>query len=258
MSGAAPAISRGVPSGDSQSMRLPSGSILRFLSAASAIDMPPPYEPPVAPIASGSMRPSSTRSAIKLLRVANLVAGVHQADVAVVARRAARGARRLRAARLVVAAGGHGEGGVALVEPAPHAAEAELRAGVAVEEHHHGVRAPRRRSYGLGREGDVDVDRDAVPGRDGRARLGRLVRAEADARVVAGLHLAVDRGRGVREDLGDLGLRGARGRESAQRSPRKRRATPRIPTSFLNTCLPAHLRPSTPRRGLIDSSATRE
>ncbi len=97
----------------------------------------------------------------QLLRVTDLVAGVHQADVAVIARRAERGARGRGAARLPEAARGHAEGRVALVEPAPHAAEAKLGAGVPVEQHHGGEIAVRP-ALGLGREGNVHVDGDAV------------------------------------------------------------------------------------------------
>ena len=100
------------------------------------------------------------------LRVADLVAGVVEADVAV---RAAVGVGvlgGLRAARLAEAAVGHREDGVTPVEPLLHAREADLAAAVAVE------RADQRivavgAGGGLGREGDVDVDRDAVEGLDG-------------------------------------------------------------------------------------------
>ena len=71
----------------------------------------------------------------ELLRVANLVAVVDQADVAVGAGGRSRVLGCLRAARLVKASIGHREGGVAAVEPVLHPTEPDLVAAVAVEDH---------------------------------------------------------------------------------------------------------------------------
>ncbi len=58
MSGCAAAICIAFPPALTHGTSEPSGSIWRSLRAPSAIDMPPPYEPPIDAIFCGSITPS--------------------------------------------------------------------------------------------------------------------------------------------------------------------------------------------------------
>ena len=154
---------------------VPSGSICRFFRAARAIDRPPPYEPPTAPIwvgldeaVLGELRrrgpgsrgprsgcPSGGRSRRRTPRPAAVRESVGAAGLAEPARR-------------------HAHHGVAAAGEAAHAAcgraagaEADLGAAVAVAPDDQGVGAVG--AARVGREGDVDVERDAVEGLVGRA-----------------------------------------------------------------------------------------
>ena len=132
------------------------------------------------------------QAARQVLGVTDLVASVEQADVpigAVTRQGVGEGivARLLGAAGLVEAAVGHAEDGVAAVEEALHGPEAELAAAVAVEDHDQRVVAVGADAV-VGREGDVDVDRQAVEGLGGAAGGGVAAFA-----VVVALQRAGDR-----------------------------------------------------------------
>ena len=180
--------------------------------------------------------------ASQLLGVANLVASVHQADVAVVARRAQLRARRGGPARLAEATRRHADRRVALVEERGHVRERKLRARVTVEQHDQRVGTVRP-GDGLGREGDPDVDRHAVERRHGAPRGAAGIPGD---RVItqphtAALHGAGNRRGGVGENARDRRARGRGARRAHRRRCRRRPAGRRPSASGGAACSPLPL-----------------